>query len=226
MFYIRVIIFILLFSICEIAVSQSDFSMFNESNISINHKASSSYKMNFSIKGRNFIYEDAGIFIKQLQMEIGHFSTFGLSPKSSFSLGVMYRNRSWFEDSKNELRSTFQFNTKSLLKNLRFGHRFRAEQRFYEYKTVHRLRYRLALDLPLNGEKLNVGEPYFIGSTEILWSLAKPDSPGIDNRLTSQIGWLISDKTKLQFGLEYRFGKLNTNTNRSLFILTSAIFTL
>lgn len=226
MFYIKLIIFILLFGVCEIMVSQNDFSMFNESNISINHEASSSYKMNFSIKGRNYLYEDNGFFIKQRQMEIGHFSTFGLSPKSSFSLGFMYRNRSWFEGSENELRSTLQFNTKSVLKNFRFGHRFRAEQRFYDSKTVHRFRYRLALDLPLNGEKLNVGEPYLIGSTELLWSLAKPDSPSIDNRFTKQIGWLINDKTKLQFGLEYRLSELNINTSESLFLLTSAIFTL
>ena len=226
MFYIRTIIFILLISASEIMVSQSDFTMFNESNISFNHEGSSTYKMNFSVKGRNFMYEDDGMFIKQQQIEIGHFSTFGLSPKSSFSLGLMYRNKSWFEDSENELRGTLQFNTKSLMKNLRFGHRFRAEQRFYDSKTVHRFRYRLAFDLPLNGEKLNVGEPYYIGSTEMLWSVAKLDSPSIDNRLTSQIGWLVNNKTKLQLGLEYRLGKLNANTNRSLFILTTAIFTL
>lgn len=226
MFYTRIFLFILLFGICEMLFSQNDFSVFNESNISINYKASNTYKMNFSLKGRNFLYEDNGLFIKQRQLEIGHFSTFGLSPKSSFSLGLMYRNRNWFEDSENELRSTLQFNIKSAFKNLRFGHRFRAEQRYYNSETVHRIRYRLALDLPLNGEKLNISEPYFICTTEILWSLTKFDQPSIDHRLTSQIGWLLSQKTKLQLGLEYRLGKLNANTNRSLFLLTSAIFTL
>lgn len=200
--------------------------MFNESNLSFNHRASSNYKLNFSFKSRNFIYDNNDLFIKQRHLEIGHFSTFNVSFKSSVSVGLMIRNRDWFEDSENEFRTTIQFNTKKIKDQMRFGHRFRSEQRFFESSTSYRFRYRLAFDIPLEGEKLNIGETYFVSTTEVLWSLSKKDKPLLDNRWSAQIGWLQSKKTKLQLGLEYRLGKLNIKTDNSLFLLTSAIFNL
>lgn len=200
--------------------------MFNESSLSLNHKVNSNYKLNFLFKSRSFIYDNDELLIKQQQLDIGHFSTFAISLKSSISFGLMFRNRDWFEDSENEFRTTIKFNTKKIKDHLRFGHRFISEQRFFESSTSYRFRYRLAFDIPLEGEKLNIGEIYFVSATEALWSVNKKNKPILDNRWSAQIGWLQSKNTKLQFGLEYRLGELNVKTNSSLFLLTSAIFNL
>lgn len=226
MFYTRLFYSILIFCVSSSVLSQSDLSMFNEFSLSFNHRVSNKYKINASLKGRNFVYENNEIFIKQRFAEIGHFSTLDMSPKHSISLGLMYRNSRWFYDLENEMRTTLQFNIKSIQTNNRFGHRFRAEQRFYESKTKHFLRYRLAFDTPLNGTELNIGESYFVSTTELLWSLASQEKPSIGNRWSAQIGWLLKQKSKLQFGLEYRFNDINLKTNYNLFFLTTAILNL
>lgn len=226
MFFIRV--FTITFFICSsnILFPQEEFTVFNESSLSFNHKPSKGYTINFSFKGRNYLYNENNAFVKQRHLELGHFSTFSITPKTSLSLGIMYRNRDWFENSENEIRTTLQYNIKSIIYHFRFGHRLRAEQRFYETSTAFRFRYRLAFDIPLNGEKLNIGETYFVGTSEILWTTLRESKPIFDNRWSAQIGWLISTQTKLQTGLEYRFDRLNVGSQQMLFLLTTAVFNL
>jgi hypothetical protein len=178
------------------------------------------------LKGRNFFYSNEELNIKQRQVEIGHFSSFNITPRSILSIGVMYRNKNWFDELENEFRTTLQLNTKHTLESLRFGQRFRAEQRFFETFTTFRFRYRLALDFPLQGEKLDIGESYFIGTGEFLWSMTKNRNPELDHRWSAQIGWMLVKSTKLQLGLEYRFDQFNTTLNQKLFLLTTAVFNL
>lgn len=223
---IRLFIFSSFFCLVKLSFAQNDFSILNESNISINHNISQTYKLNFSFKGRNFLFRNKEITIRQRQVEIGHFSRFSMTPRSSLSIGVMYRNKNWFDELENEFRTTIQFNTKHILESLRFGQRYRAEQRFFETFTTFRFRYRLALDFPLQGEQLNVGEPYFIGTGEFLWSMTRHIKPELDHRWSVQIGWLLVKRTKLQVGLEYRFDQFNTYLNQKLFLLTAAVFNL
>jgi hypothetical protein len=129
-----------------------------------------------------------------------------------------------FSDNSYELRITEQFNyNKKLPFGVRYGHRIRSEQRIFENETIFRQRYRFAIDFPLNGEKLEVGEAYFVGAFEGLLSLGKLSKPEIDQRTTAQIGWQLSENLKLQTGLEYRFEAFNIKTQNLLFILTSAI---
>ena len=58
---------------------------------------------------------------------------------------------------------------------------------------------------------------------EALLSNSKHEKPELDHRTTTQLGWLVSEKIKLQFGVEYRFEAFNLNTEQKLFLLTSAI---
>lgn len=226
MFYIRFLSLGFLLFFNKAALAQNGFTVLNESNLALNHKASTSYKLNLSFKSRNYLFEKDAVIYRQRHLEIGHFSTFSVSLKSSVSLGVLYRNIDWFENFENEFRTTLQYNIKSIKDQFRFGHRIRAEQRFFENQTIYRFRYRLAFDIPLNGEKLNIGETYFVSTTEFLWSITKLEKPLFDNRWSAQIGWLLSNKTKLQLGLEYRFDRFNEGSQQSLFLLTSAIFNI
>jgi len=222
MCYIKKSLFIIFILLGFSIKAQDDFSLFSETSLSINHAVSQSYKMNFSFKGRAYLYEDSELFVKQRQFELGHFSTLNLNSRSSLSLGVMYRNRDWFEDSSNEFRLTQQYNKKGAIQYLRIGHRLRVEQRFFETLTVHRLRYRFALDIPLSGEKLDVGEAYLITSSELLWSLSK-NTPLLGNRVTLFIGWNSSEKLKIQLGIENRFSEFNQKLDYSLFILPELV---
>lgn len=106
-------------------------------------------------------------------MDLAHFSKLKIRDNQSIALGLQYRFRQNFENGENELRLTQQYNITNKPNAVRFGHRLRTEQRITNSLTTHRFRYRFALDFPLVGEKLDTGEPYFVGSFENLLSVAK-----------------------------------------------------
>lgn len=194
-----------------------------ETAFAINHNVSKNYSVNFATRSRYFLYQDEALQYNQQQMDIFHFSTFKLNYSHDLSFGVYYRNRNLFETGSNEVRFTQQFNYKKQKLGVRYGHRFRTEQRIQYTKTIFRQRYRFSLDFPLNGEKLDIGEPYFVAAFEGLLSLCEISKPEIDQRTTAQIGWQLSENLKLQTGLEHRFEAFNIKTQNLLFILTSAV---
>ena len=206
--------------------SQEDFESLGETSFALNHSVSDNYRVNFSARNRYFLYKDSEFTFNNRQIDIVHFSTYNIAYNKSLSLGVQYRFREGFDGGSNELRFTQQYNYTKKRLALRFGHRFRFEQRILEHLTILRSRYRFALDFPLNGEKLDVGERYLVTTTEALLSVSKYTTPEIDYRITAQIGWLVDESLKLQTGLEYRFEAFNINTEQRLFILTSVILKL
>ena len=219
-----VIVFTILFISYGSSHAQSQFIGLGESALSVNHKVSPFYTIHFALETRCFLYQDEVILLKQQQLDFAHFSTFNLNYNYSLSLGVEYRHRDAFETGHDELRITEQFNYKIKTLGKRYGHRFRSEQRLLKDKTIFRNRYRFAIDFPLNGEKLDIGEAYLVNSTEGLLSLSETAKPECDFRISSQIGWKINNKLKFQTGLEYRFEAFNLQTEHRLFVLTSAVF--
>lgn len=204
--------------------SQDSFESSGESSIAFNHDISNNYALNFSIKSRYFLYQDESFQFNQQQLDFVHFSTFKLNINHAISLGIQYRNRELFHMGTEEIRFTQQFNYKKQKLGVRYGHRFRSEQRILNNFTIYRQRYRFAVDFPLNGEKLDIGEAYFVGSLEALLSLSKANAPETDHRTTLQIGWQLNQVLKLQTGLEHRMETYNIKTQHRLFMLTSAIF--
>ncbi len=221
--YIRIYISISFFVSSLAITAQDNFGSFNESVLAINHKVTKGYSINFALESRYFLYQNKTYLIKQQQLDIAHFSTFKLNFNHSLSLGLEYRNRAIFNQGSNEFRVTEQFNYKKQRLGVRYGHRIRSEQRILDTKTIFRQRYRFAVDFPLNGEKLDIGEAYLVNSVEGLLSLSKLDKPETDVRITAQIGWQLNEKLKLQIGLEHRLEAFNLITQHHLFILTNAI---
>jgi len=211
-------------SVCCFA--QDNFESLGETGLAINHNVSNTYRINFSARSRYYLYRTSDVSFEKRQLDLVHFSTFNLSYNHSASFGIQYRLRESFDGGSNELRLTQQLNYTKRNLALRFGHRFRLEQRILDDITILRSRYRFALDFPLNGEKTDIGEAYLVTSMEALLSLSDAEKPKLDHRTTTQIGWLISKKLKLQTGLEYRFEALNISTDHLLFVLTTAILKL
>ncbi|MGS0525357.1 DUF2490 domain-containing protein [Zobellia nedashkovskayae] len=194
--------------------------------ISLNYKVSANYSHNFKIAQRAYIYEDDFLY-RVKQLDISHFSTLKIGFEQSLALGLQYRFRDTFDDNgENELRITEQYKLSRVYENLILGNRFRAEQRISPSSTTHRFRYRLSIEVPLKGEKLDIGEPYFSASTESLLSISKSEKPIYDQRLTSHLGWLLNRETKLEVGAEYRAENYTQTTEHIFFLLTSLIFSL
>jgi len=68
--------------------------------------------------------------------------------------------------------------------------------------------------------------PYLVATTESLLSVGKNVLPEYDQRFTGQLGWLLSKKSKLQLGIEYRFEDHTHQTQHVLFFLNSLVISL
>ncbi|TBN03344.1 DUF2490 domain-containing protein [Hyunsoonleella flava] len=208
---------------CPFLYAQGSMQSLGETAVSVNHKVSKNYSINFAARSRCFLYKDNVVQYQQQQVDIFHFSTFSLNYNHKLSFGVYYRHRHWFGSGDNETRFTQQFNYTKQKLGVRYGHRFRTEQRFLNTKNIFRQRYRFAVDFPLNGEKLDIGEAYLVNAVEGLLSFSKTEPPETDIRVSSQIGWQVYEKLKLQIGLEHRAEAFNLATKHYLFVLTTAV---
>ncbi|MHC1774394.1 MAG: DUF2490 domain-containing protein [Lentimicrobium sp.] len=99
-----------------------------------------------------------------------------------------------------------QVSTTGMVNNLRIRNRFRLEQRFISAngKTAPvrwRFRYLAGLEIPLQGEKTDVGEFYFTASNEVYLSLNTP-RPSVysENWVTALAGYRISQKNRIEAG--------------------------
>ncbi len=221
MSFTRFLVWYMLFLIAGKLFSQ-DYAVLYEPQLAINHNVSSSYIINFSLASRSGFYENNELNYDHKLVEINHFSTLKLNDFETVSIGIKYRNRDAFNSGKDEIRITQQFNINNRRLVWRFGHRFRTEQRSIDSKLSYRFRYRLALDRPLNGDKLDIGEAYFVIASEVLHSITNTNSPISGNRWSAQIGWAISNNLKVQFGLEHRFDDFFNQVAHSTFLLSSA----
>jgi hypothetical protein len=160
-------------------------------------------------------------------LDLSHFSTFRWRVNRSLGLGILYRFREAFEgESTDEVRLTQQFNFVTRANSLRFGHRLRTEQRIFPSMTLHRFRYRFALDGPLQGKKLDPGELYWIGSVEGLLTAGKGLQPIYSLRTSGWLGYLANAAIKVQVGGEYRVVNLWKGNRPFLFLLTSLVINL
>jgi hypothetical protein len=211
----------------NILFAQNDITVYLQPELGFSYKVKEGYSHFHSLQIRNYGYRDNEVQLKTRQIDLVHFSNWKLNLNQSLALGIQYRFREVFEpESENELRLVQQYNGSAQKGTLRFGHRLRAEQRISPSLTRYRFRYRFAIDLPLNGEKLDVGEAYLVASTEALHTSSRGRAPSFDQRLTSFIGWQISPEAKWQVGLEYRAEDYFKDTETILFLLSSLVFSL
>lgn len=226
MYFTKWILFVsLLLLITSVSVrGQENLTSYWQPQFAVNYQVAGAYSHNFAIANRNYVYENEDFTFRVKQLDFTHFSKLEIKDNQSIALGVMYR---FYNIRENELRFTQQYNVTHKPFAIRFGHRFRAQQRITNSLTTHRFRYRFALDFPLMGEKLNPGEPYFVGSFENLLSVAKQNSPEYDIRLVGQVGWELHSGMKLQIGVEYRIEDYTASVpEHILFLLTSAQISL
>ncbi|MUH34229.1 DUF2490 domain-containing protein [Zobellia amurskyensis] len=225
-YYTRTLFIVFGFLLIRFGYSQENTTGYFQPDISLNYKVSTNYSHNFKVAQRAYIYEDDFSY-RVKQLDISHFSTLKIGFEQSLAIGLQYRFRESFDnEGENELRITEQYKFSHAYESVTVGSRFRAEQRIHPSKTIHRFRYRLSVDIPLKGEQLDIGEPYFSASVEPLLSVAKNDKPEYDQRLTSHLGWLLNRETKLEVGAEYRAENYTHATQHIFFLLTSLIFSL
>lgn len=218
----RGLLLLLLFSQCIIQ-GQENLTGFWQPQMGLGYQLSEEYAHNFSVASRFFVVEEGQANFSNRQIDLAHFSNYKIRENQSLALGIQYRFRENFDGGANELRLTQQYNQRSRPFIIRFGHRLRSEQRITKVRTTHRFRYRFALDFPLQGEKLDVGEAYLVAAAEPLLSIARGRKPEYDGRISAQIGWQLQKDLKIQFGTEYRMEDFTHALPEHVFFILSSV---
>ncbi|MGB5237631.1 MAG: DUF2490 domain-containing protein [Flavobacteriaceae bacterium] len=202
---IKISLFSLLFFPFLYCFAQEDAIVFWQPQVAINYNVYKDYSHNFTLANRNFLVQNEDLDLSIQQIDLVHFSNLKITDNKSISLGLMWRNSNLFDNGQvDEFRITEQFNIRNSPHSVRYGHRFRAEQRISSVLTIYRFRYRFAIDFPLEGKTLDIGESYMLWSVENLASFSNSIKPFYDLRLRGGIGWRLSQRSNLQISLEYR----------------------
>lgn len=166
--------------------------------IVLSNKIDENSKWVNSIESRTFI--DDSFESSHSLVDVSSIYSKKVSENQSVNLGYILRFRG-----SEQIHRTFQhFNVLSNLPALKVAHRFAFEQ-FYqrEQETTFRTRYRISLQKPLNGERIDKHEFYLKIGHEYLY-----DFTDLEVRLTPYLGYQISKKDKLEAGFDYRLGEL------------------
>lgn len=133
---------------------------------------------------------------------------------NDMAIGGAYRlsRRNLEEDNPYwEHRFSQQLSITQKINKFRIRERLSLEQRLQEnrnYKIRHRWRLRAAVDYPLAGEKLDVGEAYLNHQTELLaYPFEDNTWKAREHRIYSGIGWQLKHKNRLEAGIQLRLSR-------------------
>jgi hypothetical protein len=200
------LIVVLLFS--SAAFSQSNFDAGLLPKVVISKKLSKKIKWVNSVESRTVIYDDDFEFSHSL-VDISSIFSLKTSLNQSFNFGYIVR----FRNSQTIHRTFQHYNFVNQFNTIKLGHRFAFEQ-FYQTKkqTTFRSRYRISLEKPLNGEKVDVNEFYIKLGNEYLYNF---DDADLEIRLTPYLGFKASNKDRIELGLDYRISNLIQNSTEN-----------
>ena len=166
-------------------------------------KIQGNWKYTLKIESQNYFYSSPALdqwkYTKK-QNDLQGFIAHKITPLASLSVGYQYRMTN-SEDNSHRLIEQLSFVQKSSL--LRVGHRIRLDQTFLDEGLQLRFRYRLSLEIPLNGHSLDPKEFYLLAQDEPIMSF-EPEKQDLENRLNTAIGYVFRNHSKIQSGIDYR----------------------
>lgn len=146
--------------------------------------------------------ESTGSFAHLLS-DLAVLGVYQINPHRRLSVGYLIRL-----DNEVSHRAIQQYTVVHAFGNIRLSHRIRSDQTWAKHqKPRWRLRYRVAFQVPLSGQKVNSKEPYLKVGAEMVTSIqAKANS--LEARSTPALGFQFTDRNKLELGLDYRLSNV------------------
>jgi hypothetical protein len=188
---------------------------------SITYSWSQTEKLSFKLISEAFIStENLGNENVLERADIALLGTYKLSSKTKISGKYMYRESKPLDDNQAyEHRITEQLEIKGALFGNSVDHRFRVEQRIKASSFTNRLRYRLAKKFPVGEGKGNYIKAY----DELLFSFNEETYFG-ENRIFGGYGFLLTGKTDMELGIQYRTQNFFKDSGIShLFLFTTVL---
>lgn len=173
--------------------------------LSLTRKVSDRHKLNFKVENQRVIFDNLDSDSENPQFshyrtDIMAFFDRSLKPGMSLALWLFHR----FQENEDGNRIIQQFALTQKSRAIRVNHRFRTDQTFTRNQPLEvRFRYRLSLEVPLQGAEIDPGEYYFLTSGESIFSRQGSDFE-IENRLAASLGKFFNKTQKLEWGVDYR----------------------
>ncbi|MBQ4822735.1 DUF2490 domain-containing protein [Aquimarina sp. MMG016] len=198
-------LYLLLF-ISEFLGAQSSFTNGLLPKVVLSNQLSDHTKLINSIESRQLLWDDMldnkfsyDYVLTDLTTIVSH----KIGASQSINLGYLFR----IEGDEIVHRSIQQFTIVKNLDALRLGHRFVTDQTFSNRKSPSfRLRYRVTLEKPLNGDRVDPNEFYLKFNNEYLGSY-QSNKADLEIRIIPFIGYELNAKNKLELGLDYRLSE-------------------
>ncbi len=216
---------LLVFVISFPGFSQSNYRAGTLSQINVNAKVAERWKLNTKLETRQIFSsrEPGKITNNRVQYErtdLAFMLTKKISADNTLGGGYMVR----LEEGRFMHRFSQQFSSVNMLDVLNIAHRVLADETFSPVDPAEfRLRYRLGMELPLNGQKIDPKEFYGKFNNEYL-GIFSDSNPDLEIRGLLSLGYNAADDNKLEFGVEYRVNGFNEPVNAQQFWLTVAWF--
>ena len=224
----QAIILMLLLGWSGVLFSQISVPFVLDSGVDVNKKLKNGFTLNLGIGYRNLLFADLGsspVAANSRHMQISTNLNYQLGFYDRLGGGLMYRfNSIGKEGISNELRFTQEYIHVIQLNAVRLAHRLKLDQRtFRSLSTEFRFRYRVSVDFPLNGLKLDPGEFYILVSTETLLLSGQAFKPEWDQRVNLAIGNQVTQTLKGQVDLQYRAEGFSNELQNQIFLVVALI---
>lgn len=184
--------------------------------VNVSSKISSKIKWVHSIETKELIY-DNDVTFQHNAIDVSSVFSVKTNLNNSLNLGYVVR----LKQQKLIHKFIQQFNIIHSYNALKIGHRFGFEQYYTNNKKPnYKVRYRTALLRALNGDRIDIKEYYFKFNNELLWNFNKKD---LEIRVTPYLGYQLTQKNKIELGIDYRLNKFinNNNTENNFLIRTT-----
>lgn len=136
----------------------------------------------------------------------------------NFGAGYLVRRNDL--DGSYSHRSIQQYSAAQSLGILLLAHRFRTDQTFEKEEAVqYRVRYRLSMELPLDGQRVDPREYYVKFNNEYLGALQNRRGD-LEIRLLSALGYNHTEEDQIEIGLDYRAENVIRGDTENLLWLT------
>ena len=179
--------------------------------LNINKTLVNDIKLNFKTESRQIFYQEEDIGWQYDRIDFSFILSKKTGLNNSIAGGYLLRVRDGSIISRTIQQITFNRKYAAF----RLAHRFSSDQTFEKSEeTTFRLRYRIANQLPLNGQTVDSKEFYLKISNEYLHSFQGKEY-GLEIRLVLIIGYEFTDNNKLEFGVDNRFDSFIDNKLRT-----------
>jgi hypothetical protein len=221
------LVLVILLSYSNFSQGQKPIELKAEPGINLSWRYNDRWSFNSQVKANRLLWgnENSGFqtaFTERLEFQaFANYSVFG---SKRLSVGYIAGLNDPFQATPSfEHRLVQQFSFTANPERLRLAIRLRAEQRFRESGFEQRYRARIGSEIPLQGDRLDQGEPYLVIQQELLASFSGGKLE-LGNRFYAGIGWLLPRKQKLQFQVQHRFEDYNLPDRRHVVQLITAYF--